>query len=224
MEKIRELLQKCNLSEESANQICESLDGYTAQVRQNLEEEFKTRMDKAMKVCLEETQAHKAELARRVQVFLETKTTAIEETVSRQAAQKDSAAMVKLERIAGLVEDINLDANTPSELKTELGNMRKVATRLLGERNAARTRATHLESISNRLVKANRQLAESAKKGTQARPGKTQPLEEGRLGGQARTTRRTLQENVQEAPKSKQAQQLQAPNALVAIADQLEDL
>jgi len=203
MDKIRQLLQKSGLSSEAASQICESLDNYTAQVKQKLDEEFKTRLAKAKQVCEEETSAHKAELSRRVQVFLETKGPAIEESLTRQAANRETEAVAKLERVAAVVEGIQLDGQSNSELVAEANKLKKLAGRLIEERDHALKKAKDLVSISERLVARNRDMQKAlvehsqGSDATRSRPGK---IDEGRKGGQARTTRPTIKENIDREP------------------------
>lgn len=198
MEKIRELLQKSGLSSETADQICESLDRYTAGVKTQCDEEFQARLAKAKQVCLEETEAHKVELSRRLQIFLETKGPAIEEAIARQAANRETEAEAKLEKITALVEGVQLDGQSNSELQAELTKLKKVATHLLEERDHAIQEAKRLQSISERLVTSNskmqKALAESDGNGT------TKSIEETRKGGKPRTTRPTLTENVDPTP------------------------
>jgi len=199
MDKIKQLLQKSGLSSEAADKICESLDSYTAQVKQKLDEEFKARLAKAKQICLEETEAHKAELSRRVQIFLETKGPAIEESITRQAANRETEAVAKLEKVAAVVEGIQLDGQSNSELKAELSKLHKLAERLIEERDHAIKKAHNLTSISERLVKKNREMQQALvehAKGRGAPSGDRKKIDEGRKGGEPRTTRPTIKENV----------------------------
>ena len=204
MDKIRQLLQKSGLSTEAANSICESLDNYTAQVKQKFDEEFQARLAKAKQVCLEETEAHKTELSRRIQVFLETKGPAIEESLARQAADRETEAVAKLERISAVVEGIQLDGQSNSELVAEAKKLKKLAEHLIEERDHARKKAKDLTSISERLVAKNREmqraLVEHTKGSTTTASDTPQRIDESRKGGTARTTRPTLRESVDPNP------------------------
>jgi len=231
MDKIKQLLQKSGLSAEAASQVCESLDSYAAEVKQKFDEEFKTRLAKAKQVCLEETEAHKAELSRRVQVFLETKGPAVEESLARQAANRETEAVAKLERITAVVEGIQLDGQSNSELVVEAKKLKKLAGRLIEERDHALKSASDLRSISERLVAKNREmhkaLIENPQGSDTAQRGR---IDESRKGGKARTTRPTIKENVDQTPApatagpDKQLGVMEAPKSPEDIATVMEDV
>lgn len=233
MDKIKQLLQKSGLSPEAASQICESLDSYTAQVKQKLDEEFQARLAKAKQVCLEETEAHKTELSRRVQVFLETKGPAIEESLARQAANRETEAVAKLERISAVVEGIQLDGQANSELVAEVTKLKKLAGHLIEERDHAVKKANDLTSISERLVAKNRAMQKALvehSKGSDATPSdKPQKIDEDRKGGKARTTRPTIKENVDPTPAPATAgpesvNVMEAPKSPEDIATVMEEV
>ena len=230
MDKIRQLLQKSGLSTEAASSICESLDGYAAQVKQKFDEEFQARLAKAKQVCLEETEAHKAELSRRVQVFLETKGPAIEESLSRQAANRETEAVAKLERISAVVEGIQLNGQPNSVLVAEATKLKKLAERLIEERDHAVKKATHLTSISERLVAKNREMQKAlVENATESTPTDPARIDEGRKSGKPRTTRRTIKENVDPAPPQKAAgpdrfNMMEAPRSPEGIAASMEEV
>lgn len=204
MDRIKQLLLKSGLSTEAAGKICESLDKYAAQVKQRFDEEFQARLIKAKQVCLDETEAHKAELSRRVQVFLETKSPAVEESIARQVADRETEAAAKLEKVAAVVEGIPLDGQSNSELVAEVAKLKKVAGHLIGERDHASRQAKHLRSISERLVAKNREMQKAIAEnsnGGEATSSKTpKRIDEKRKGGKAQTTRPTIAENVDQTP------------------------
>jgi hypothetical protein len=198
MDKIRELLLKCGVSEEAARQICESLDAHATTLRKQLDEEFQTRLVQAKKVCVEETEAYKAELARRLQIFLEAKGAAIEEQLGRQVAQRETAAQAKLERVKALVEGIEIDGQPCSELKAELDQLKRLTAALVEERDLAVGKAQRVQAIAERVLKRNRQLEGAVAEGAPIR--KPQRLDTERMGGQRRTTQPTLVESVTRRP------------------------
>lgn len=233
MDKIKQLLEKSGLSTEAASQICESLDSYTTQVKQNLDEEFKARLEKAKKVCLEETEAHKAELSRRVQVFLETKGPAIEETLTRQMAERETESVAKLERIAAVIEGIQLDGQSNSELAADVTKLKQLAEHLMKERDHAVKRARDLTSISERLVAKNREMQKALVEqlnGGDATPGGQQKIDEARKGGDPKTTRPTIRENVDPTPPEpaagpdKSVSVMEAPKSPEDIASTMEEV
>ena len=200
MDKIKQLLQKCGLSDEASAQICEALDNHAKELKSQSETEFQQRLAKAKKVCFEEVETHKAELSRRVQIFLEAKNAAIDELITRQMANRETEAVAKLEKIYALLEGIELNGGSNSELNVELAKFKKLAGRLVEERNKAIQKAQRCVSISERVLRRNRQLEKVVTEGvTQPTSEKPKRLDGSRSNGSRQTTQRTLKENVERA-------------------------
>lgn len=201
MDKIKQLLQKCGLSDEASAQICEALDNHAKELKSQSETEFQQRLAKAKKVCFEEVETHKAELSRRVQIFLEAKNAAIDELITRQMANRETEAVAKLEKIYALLEGIELNGGSNSELNAELAKFKKLAGRLVEERNKAIQKAQRCVSISERVLRRNRQLEKVVTEGvTQPAPEQPKRLDGSRSNGSRQTTQRTLKENVERTP------------------------
>lgn len=209
MEKIKQLLTKSGITEGAAKKICESLEAHANRVKLQFEEEFKVRIAKAKDLCIKETQEHKRELSRRVQIFLETKSTAIQEHLTRLAAERDTEAVAKLEKIAAVTEGVELDGQSNSELQANLAESKRVCQHLLGQRNIAIKKANRVQGIAEKVMKRNRIL--ESKMGTNPSKaitegnGKKGRLDNKRQGGKGRTTRRTLKENVDRIPPARAA-------------------
>ena len=203
MEKIKQLLQKCGLSAEVSAELCEAIDSHANTLKEQSDIEFQTRLAKAKKVCFEEVEAHKAELARRLQIFLEAKNSAIEEHVMRQSANKDTAAAAKLEKIYALLEGVELNGQSNSELKTEINKFRQLAERLVEDRDRAVAKAKRCIQISERVLKRNRVLEHTLTEGKTTQRPNTARIDGSRKAAPRRTTQRTLRESVEPeaAPK-----------------------
>ena len=95
MNKIKGLLEKAGCNPELVGGICEALDSYKSDLREQFEADYKHRVEQAKKVCIDETESHKRELAKRVQIFCETKAAAIE---AAEAAETERLrlAIIKL--------------------------------------------------------------------------------------------------------------------------------
>jgi len=201
MDKIKQLLQKCGLTAEVSTQLCEAIDNHASMLKEQSETEFQARLAKAKKVCFEEVEAHKAELSRRLQIFLEAKNSTIEELVMRQSANRETEAVAKLEKIYALLEGIELNGQSNSELKTELDKFRKLAEHLVEERDSAISKAKRCMQISERVLKRNRGLEQSLNESRQS--PNTGRIDASRAAAQRKTTQRTLKENVEQpqAPK-----------------------
>jgi len=158
MDKIRQLLLKCGMNEESANKICESFESHANQLKAKNEQDFKLRLEQAKKACLEETNAHKAELSRRVQIFLEAKNAAIEESIQKHTADRETESVAKLEQIKSLVEGIELDGRSNSELKAEVEKLRSAVTTLSEQRDMARTKVKRVTTLAEKVLNRNKTL------------------------------------------------------------------
>lgn len=220
MEKIRELLQTCGLSQEAANKICESLDDYVNTKKQQLEETFKQRLANAKKVCMEQTEQHINELTRRLQIFLEAKSSAIEEQMIRKSQNRGTVAEAKLNKVLSILEGTNHDSEPR---KAEIDNLKKITEHLAEERNKAVKRATRMQEISERVLKRNRQLEKMIAEGVQ-KPTRSQPRATERVkstGGKRQTTQPTLVENVSRKPAGKESKPM--PISPEGIASQMDE-
>jgi hypothetical protein len=197
MDKIKQLLQKCGLSAEVSAELCEAIDNHANMLKEQSDNEFQARLAKAKKVCFEEVEAHKAELARRLQIFLEAKNSTIEELVMRQSANKETEAVAKLEKIYALLEGIELDGQSNSELKTEIDKFRRLAERLVEERDRAVSKAKRCIQISERVLKRNRALERTLTESRGTPSGNTARIDGSRNAAPRRTTQRTLKENIE---------------------------
>ncbi len=196
MDKIKQLALKCGLSEETATKLCESIDSHLKQKDQERDQEFQSRLAKAKQVCVEEVKAHKAELSRRTQIFLEAKNVAIEEQINRQLASRQAEAVAKLERIAALVEGFDVDGQPQSELKGEITKLRKWVKNLSEERKMAVEKNKRLKQISERVLKRNRELESTLLESRQPQRQASGKIDESRQSGRRQTTQPTIQENI----------------------------
>lgn len=212
MDKIKALLEKAGVKSELAGQICESLDNYKTSLREQFNNEYAAKVEQAKKVCIEETEAHKRELARRVQIFCETKGAAIEAQLAKQSALNESEATAKLTQIVGLLEGIEPIGGQSGEVTATINKLKhkvKVA-------NEAKSHAIELANrktaIAEKALKRNRELATALKifeeNGQKAKAtvtedkaiAKPKRIDGTRNSGHAKTTRATLAENQDRRP------------------------
>lgn len=219
MDKIKALLQKAGVTEELASKICESLENYRTTLREQFESEFTAKVEQAKKVCLEETESHKRELARRLQTFCEAKGAAIEAQLTKQAALSESEATAKLRSITEMLSGLtNGRANGPSTAVVE--KAKKQIRMANEERQKAIETANRQTAIAEKALKENRRLTtENAKLQRLAQA----PVNEGRKTGridQRRvkeqrpvSTRPTLLENQDPRPAPKRTTEPQTVQA-----------
>lgn len=216
MEKIRQLLLKSGLSEDAASKICESLEDHARQLREHYQNEFTTKLSEVKNACLEETTKHKAELSRRVQIFLETKEEAVQQQLSKQSAERGTAAESKLEKIAALVEGIELNGQPNSALQAEVGKLTGMLKHLKEQKDLAINKASRLQEIADKVLKRNKIL-----EGQIASNGKKPVVESRqRKGNRPNTTRRVLEETVERKHQESQpTNQMRVPITPDSIAD-----
>jgi hypothetical protein len=251
LQQVKNLMIQCGLSEEAAGKICESIVNSNTAYKAKIDEEYAARVEAARKICVEETEAHKLELARRLQIFLEAKSQQIEQLISRQVVVREGEATHLLSQVQSLLEGI--PAGGDATLKTENDRLRQQLRKMQEERNQAVTKANRQTELAEKVLKRNRlteaRLAQLEQQVGGA-PRSRQPVTEGtgqnggprsprRLdssrsnggGGAApHTTRTTLVENQDPAPpRDTRTSHLQAqamPNGAITpaqIAEQMED-
>jgi hypothetical protein len=159
MNKIQALLQKSGVNEELASQIVGSLESYKTTLREQFEKEYAGKVEQAKKVCIEETEAHKRELARRLQIFCETKGAAIEAQLAKQSALSESEALSKLTAVRGLLEGIQLHKEPNGKATAGLERAKKQVHTAVEQRNRAVETANRQTAIAEKALKKNRNLA-----------------------------------------------------------------
>lgn len=212
MEKIKQLLQKAGVSEELAAKICESLETYKSTLREQFEKEFSGKVEQAKQVCVEETEAHKRELARRLQIFCEAKEQAIEAQLAKQSALSESEAVAKLRSITEMLSGLaNGTANGQSTAVVEKAKKQiRMATE---EKNRAVETANRQTAIAEKALKENRRLAtemarlqkmmsgQTVTEGRQPKKGKkSRRIDQGRSKRRPTTSRPTILENQDPRP------------------------
>lgn len=231
--KIKQLMIESGLSDDAATQLCEHLETYETQLNQKYETQFKARLDAAKRVCMEEVKDHKTALTNKVQIFIESRQTTIDETLRRSAVNERTAAEAALEQIHNLLEGVNIDGQPNSELKAKLTKLENVVKTLKEERDKAVAKANSSLEMANKVLTHNRKLERSLRESTNSRVPAQKPeqqpnrIDESRSGGQPRTTRKTLQANqakggretINEGRNQQQTNQLIGPAEIAASMD-----
>lgn len=203
--KIKDLLGKAGCNQELIDNICEALDEFKTTIREQYDSDYKNRVEQAKKVCLEETESHKRELARRLQIFCETKAAAIEAQLAKQSALSESEAVTRLKNIVSLLEGIEPNGQPNGQATAALEKAKLKMRQVNEERARAVEVANRQVAIAEKALKENRKLAtENAQLKRQLAGGVTtesrqQPsrkrIDESRSSEQPMTTRQTLLEN-----------------------------
>lgn len=158
MQKIKTLLEQAGCKAELVDKIVESLSAYKQSVQQESNKQFSARIAEAKRVCIEETENHKRELARRVQIFCEAKSSVIESQISKNAALNESEAQAKLRQLKALLEGIKAETGSTARTQATISRLeRQLKLANEGKIKAAAT-ANRQTALAEKVLKKNRQL------------------------------------------------------------------
>jgi hypothetical protein len=227
--KIKNLLVKAGCNPELVDSIVESLETYKASVRDEFEADFKARIEQAKKVCLEETEAYKRTLAKRVQTFCETKTAAVEASVAKQSALNESEAASKLRQLSNMLSGYAMNGADNGQITAALGKEKRRSQQLSEEKSKAIEVANRQTEIAKKALKENRRLATelaNAKKqiaeGVVPQRNSTRIDESRKPASTPRTHRPTLLENQDRRAKPAQPTALNKRTGISAIAETMD--
>ena len=162
MDEILKLLTKIGASEELAKGITEAIDSHLTAQRALLAEEYDAKKTALKKVMVEEVEKYKKDLARKTQIFFESRADKIESQIAKQVAIKDAAAEGKLKQVKALLEGIQLDTEgnaEPGELHRQIETLVKQNTTLKEEKTAALQKAGKATLIAQKALEKNRQFS-----------------------------------------------------------------
>lgn len=217
MNELKDLLEKAGVKAEFSQKIVESLETYKTSIKESLEAEFVSKITKAKKICVEETEAFKRDLARRVQIFCETKGTAIEAQMRKQSVQNESISSGKLTKIASIVEGIELNAKDDSKLRAQVEQARAQIKQLSESKDEAVELANKQTAIARKLLAESKDLetenvrlkkmlsAQTLNEERSSAPQRNGMLPRKRAPQDVNTTRPTLVENQDPTSPAKQA-------------------
>jgi len=212
MDKIKSLLEQAGVKPELAKSICESLVKYKETLREQFETDYSAKVQEAKKVCIEETEAHKRDLARRLQIFCEAKGAAIEAQLAKQSALSESEALTKLKSVKAVLEGIAIDGEQSGQSTAVIERAKKQIQLAVEEKKRAIAAANRQTAIAERALKENRRLATEVAKlketsvVAESKQPKPQRLDKDRQQGKAVSTRATLLENQDPRPVAKSTQ------------------
>ena len=173
METIKNLLKEMKISDELTTQFTSNLDAFIVETKEStqkqLQEEFDQKLAKIKKVCLEETRNYKNKLAKKLQVFLETKANAIESQIAKQVAIRESAAEADLREVKAILEGYKVNAEGNADLRAITDQLNAAQTKvknLTEERDRAVNQAVRAKQIAQTVIDRAKVLQES--KGTPA--------------------------------------------------------
>jgi len=163
LDKIQNLLTKSGVSTELAAQIVESMEEYKATVVAEAQAELTDKVKAAKQVVLEEVESYKSNLARRVQLFCESKSQTIEQQLTRRSAASDTEATTKLTEVKALLEGIQLDGSPNSQLEAQLADAKDQLGRLGKQLKTTKSQAERSARIAESVMEKNQKLIKENK-------------------------------------------------------------
>jgi len=167
MKKLRAQLEQLG-SKELSDSIMESLEKFKADTREEAQAEFAKRLEEAKKVCVEEVETYKSDLAKKVQLFLEAKNSRIEQQIARQSVVKESAAEAKLTEVSSILAGVEANGGSDeAELtaaKEEARALRVENKKLADHSKVLNEKATRAHGIAQKALDKNKTLAEDLDK------------------------------------------------------------
>lgn len=162
LSKITAILKAMNISEETVSEFTAVLENWVADTRKTLNEDYTTKLQQAKKVCLEEVEAYKSNLARGVKVFLESKMGSLEKAAAKRKAIEESEAVNTLKHVKSLLEGVDIDGQkTNQDLQAARKEVAAVKKQLAESRDAiAREKAkvSRLTGISEKSIERQKIL------------------------------------------------------------------
>lgn len=203
MNKIKDLLKQMGASDELIESIISEFNAHDKRVKAKYDEEFKTRLTKAKQICVEEFEAEKRAMARKVEIFLEAHVSKVDREARRQAAIGESDSAKTLRQIKAAVEGVPIDGDGKEiqAVKEENKRLRVKYGQALDEGKQARVEAERASNIAQKALERNK-LLETKLTGT----GSAKPVSESREpqnGGDGKTRLEDLRSKAAEPKTSR---------------------
>ena len=229
MEKVKKLLSEIGASPDMVNAVIASLEDYNKNVKARYDEELKKRLVEARAICVEQFDKTKAELARKVEIFLESKLAAIEKIAQKQVAIGEGKALKTLREAKALFDGVIFEGNNPTNtqaMQEELQALRLQNRQVVEDRNKAVVQAKRANEVAMKLLERQRVAESRVAPKTQPTAPAKKPVVENKqrnladlrkAGTTPVTTRQPVVENVA-------TQNPTADSEVAKIASQLDDV
>lgn len=168
LDKIGAILKQMGISEEAIGEFVNICESWHNEAKEKLQQEYKVRLDKAKKLCIEEVEAHKSNLSRGVKMFLDSQGDLIRRSSEKSSAIAESEAVNKLKKITNLLNGLDVDsaANAQAlqaESRKNAELVSKVAN-LTESLNREKAKAAKFGELSEKSLARQRKLEEQATK------------------------------------------------------------
>ena len=164
IEKVKALLTKANVSTELATSICEAMEQFKATVTEQAKTEVNNKIKAAKKIVLEEVETYKTDLAKRVQLFCESKGSTIEQQLMRRSAAGEAEAQTRLKKVHALLEGVELDGKPNSEVMAKLADAQATIGKLTQKMKVTESKAQRSIQVAESVLAQNKTLIQENKK------------------------------------------------------------
>lgn len=208
MDKLRSQLEQLGGSKELVDSILEGFKAHKAQIEEEAKVKFQERLDQAKKVCVEELNGYKKELARRVQLFFESRSNRIDQQIAKQTVVKESAAESKLKDVARLLEGVEVNgAGDKAEFEALQDKVRKLTIenkKLANQGEVLAEQAKRAHGLASKTLERNKELSTQL---AEAKKTEDKPISENKGKDKAKPeASKTLSEGKKQAPAVTRAQ------------------
>jgi hypothetical protein len=230
MDKIKDLLKQLGGSPELIEQITKELTAYKGQCLAEADATLQAKLVKAKQVCMEEVAVEKANLQRKVEIFLEARINSIDREAEKQAAIGESEAVKTLRGIQSLIEGVDNDSTPEAQAAVaEVKKLRVLVTKLNEDKaqlaeTAKRANQIAMKALQRNKMLESKDLPRKPQTGQEPAPaGKPANLGAVRTeSSEPKTTRKVLVESQVKAPET--GKPAQADGEVAAIAAGIESM
>lgn len=166
MNKIAELLAQLGSSKELTKSILSSMEEYKTNLQEQYEASYKRKLLEARQLCVSEFEKEKAELARKVEIFLEARVATIDKIAQKQAAIGEGNALKTLRDAKALLEGVTIEGGNPVDIQaamTELQALRTSNRQLQENKEKSELKAKRAHDIASKLLERTRILESQVK-------------------------------------------------------------
>lgn len=162
LDKIGSILKSMGITEDSVKEFTTVCESWYDSEKSKLQKEYKAKLDKAKKVCVEEVESHKASLSRGIQLFLESQMEKIGKIADKQAAIAESEAVTTLKKVHNILGGLDIDsavnAQTLQAESKKNAKLKAELTSLHESLEIEKAKASKMASIADKSIARQKQL------------------------------------------------------------------
>ncbi len=213
MEKLRSQLEQLGGSKELVDGILESLQSHKTAIEEKAKTDFQERLDQAKKVCIKELAGYKKDLARKVQLFFESRSNRIDQQIAKQTVVKEAAAESKLQDITNMLAGVEVNGEGDKAefeaLKEQVRKLTIEKKKLVSDSEVMAEKATRAHGLASQTLEKNKDLASQlaeAKKSNEGKISESKDKGKGKTKPKSKAGKKPLSEGKKQAPTVTRAQ------------------